>query len=614
MMRAQSLAPAVLAALAWVCAGTGRAGAQPAPVSLPTVTVFSPSIANQAPAAAFPMPVSALRYEPLADVESRNIAEAQSDVTIRGDIFENTGLKVGALSLWDPQTGHYLMELPVAPSMLGAPEILTGLDHALGAMNSEVGAVSYEWRPVRAAGFISGALGTDGLNREELYDGFAVPGSGWAADADVAHAEGNGTVQFGDFHFDRADARLEFGGGGNQTDLFAGYQASFFGWPNLYTPFNSDETENLQTILLALNSRQKFSGDSFLELGAFYRRNKDDYAFDRFAPVGPVHPFQHTTWMSGAALGGRFDIGGIILNIHAEATTDSLRSTALIYGPYHSETLEKVAFVPEESWALDGGTLSLKAGATLDNSNHLGTAWAPEVELAQAWDNGVIRRIYGSYTMTTEVPSYTALDSSPTSGLFLGNPNLGRESSRNAEGGISGVLSGWTARAALFYRWDDNLVDWTYQQNVFGRFAHPVDIQTSGLELTVRRGWTYVALVLGYTALDKTADYFGAPVTASFYALNYARQRATAAALFHLTESLDLRLDNVYRLQEPDALRTQGGNDALTSELGLDYRPSGLTGWTLSLQIDNLWNSAFQAVPGVPASRRQYSFGARYGW
>src|SRR5271165_5564305 len=105
-------------------------------VSLDAVTVVSPSVANQAPAGTFAMPVSALRYEPLVDIEPRNMAEAQSDVTIRGDTFENTGLKVGALSIFDPQTGHYLTELPVAPAMLGAPEILTGAGHAIDTMNS----------------------------------------------------------------------------------------------------------------------------------------------------------------------------------------------------------------------------------------------------------------------------------------------------------------------------------------------------------------------------------------------------------------------------------------------------------------------------------------------
>src|SRR5476651_1456434 len=112
-----------------------RLGAQ-AVTSLDAVTVFSPSVANQAPAGTFAMPVSALRYEPLVDIEPRNMAEAQSDVTIRGDTFENTGLQVGALSIFDPQTGHYLMELPIAPVMtLGAPSI-TGAEQATESMNS----------------------------------------------------------------------------------------------------------------------------------------------------------------------------------------------------------------------------------------------------------------------------------------------------------------------------------------------------------------------------------------------------------------------------------------------------------------------------------------------
>src|SRR6202789_3296524 len=109
---------------------------QDATTSLPPITVYSPSVANQSPAGTFAMPVSALRYEPLVDIEPRNMAEAQADVTIRGDTFENTGLEVGALSIFDPQTGHYLMELPVAPVMLGAPRVITGAEQATESMNS----------------------------------------------------------------------------------------------------------------------------------------------------------------------------------------------------------------------------------------------------------------------------------------------------------------------------------------------------------------------------------------------------------------------------------------------------------------------------------------------
>lgn len=583
---------------------------------LPTVTVYSPSIANQAPAGTFAMPVSSLRYDPLVDIEPRNMAEAQADVTIRGDTFENTGLQVGALSIFDPQTGHYLMELPIAPVMLGPPEILTGAPFAIDSMNATGGAVDYDWKRVGTGGFASGALGDDGLQREEVYQGFAGTGaSHLAADADWAHSSGNGTVPFGDFHFDRADARVQYVAPGSETDVFAGYQASFFGWPDLYTPFDSDETENLQTVLVDVNNREDFGVDEFIEAGAFYRRNKDDYAFDRFAPLGPVHPYQHTTWEYGASLGGRQEYDGVLLNYHAEETMDDLRSTSLIYGPYRSRTLKKISLVPEEDWAVTGGQVVLKAGASYDESNRdPSAAISPIAELSRSWNASGLRRIYASFSTTTEMPSYTALDSSPTSGLFLGNPNLGRETSRDVEVGVNGNIGGWTGQAAVFYRRDDNLVDWTYTDGVFGRSANPVDIGTEGVELVARHTWGLVAAVFGYTALAKSADYGNADITASFYALNYARQRLTAAFTLELVEHLELRLDNAARIQAPDSLRTQGGNDAIVSSLGLYWNPLAGRRFELSLLVDNLWDSAYQSVPGVPASRRQISVGATYGW
>ena len=583
--------------------------------SLPVVTVYSPSIANQAPAGTFAMPVSSLRYDPLVDIEPRNMAEAQADVTIQGDTFENTGLQVGALSIFDPQTGHYLMELPVAPVMLGAPEVLTGEPFAASSMNATGGGLAYNWKAVGTGGFATGAIGDDGLQREEVYQGLAGSGaSHLAADADWAHSSGNGTVPFGDFHFDRADARLEYLAPGSVTDLFAGYQSSFFGWPNLYTPFGSDETENLQTVLVALNNREELGQGQFIEGGAFYRRNKDDYAFSRFAPLGPTHPYQHTTWEYGASMGGRQDYDGVILNYHAEETTDWLRSTSLTYGPYHSRKLEKVTLVPEEDWAAPGGEYVLKAGASYDGSNRESGVVSPVAEISRSWSASGLRRVYASYSTTTELPSYTALDSSPTAGLFLGNPGLGRETSRDTEVGVSGNIGGWSGQAAVFYRRDDNLVDWTYTNGVFGRSANAVNLQTEGLELVARHSWGLVTAVLGYTALAKSADYMDANISASFYALNYARQRLTAALTLELTETLELRLDNAARIQEADSLRTQGGNDAINSSLGLYWRPQSTRRVELSLMVDNLWNSAFQSVPGVPASRRQLSFGATYGW
>jgi hypothetical protein len=593
--------------------------AQDGTVSLPPFSVYSNTVANQSPAGAFTMPVSALRFEPLVDLESRNVAEAQSDVTIQGDIFENTGLEVGALSLFDPQTGHYLEELPIAPAMLSAPQVVTGVDEGVTSINSTVGSVAYGWRPIREGGQASAAVGNGGLNTEELYQGFTgnpTPGgTTFGADAGWAHSESTGLIPYGDHDFNRVDGRIQLVGPGTQTDFFAGYEKKFFGWPNLYTPFDSDESENLETVLAGFNHRVDLGGGDYFEAGAFWRRNKDDYAFDRFAPLGPVHPYQHTTWLEGVSAGGRETLGWFALEYHAEATTDFLKSTSLVYGDFHTRTLDKVALMPEKSWAASGGEVTLKAGATFDGSNREGSATSPLVELARAWDaSSGLQRIFASFAETTQVPSYTALNSSPTSGLFLGNPSLGREYSRTTEVGARGVVGGWTAQADLFYRDDTDLVDWTYEQGVFGRQANPVDLNTSGAEGTLRRSWTYCTLVLGATVLTKTAQYFGPSEEASFYALNYARERVTAAVSLHLTTDLDLRWDNELRNQEPDLLRTQGGNEAYRTSVGLIWRPPVLGGAELTFQVDNLTNSAYQAVPGVPASPRQFTFGVAKAW
>jgi hypothetical protein len=120
--------------------------------------------------------------------------------------------------------------------------------------------------------------------------------------------------------------------------------------------------------------------------------------------------------------------------------------------------------------------------------------------------------------------------------------------------------------------------------------------------------------VLGYTFLDKSANYRGASVDASFYAMNFAKHRLTAAVVAQLGAGFELRMDNAARIQEDDRLRTTGGDETLISSLGLYYLPKYVPGLELSLSADNLWDSNFQEVPAVPASGRQLVAGVTYRW
>jgi hypothetical protein len=584
-----------------------------AQTSLPDFVVTGARVANDDAVGALTTPVSALRFEPRVDVQARNLAEAQADVAIRGGHFENTGFRLGAANLADPQTGHYAAELPVSPLMLSTARVETGLANALHGLNAGVGTVAFDWRPINDRAEISAAAGSDGFNRQSVYGAAARPIHGVvvAADAEWARSEGQGSISGGDHHFERSAWRGQVRGDATQTDLFVGYQKKFFGWPNLYTPFGFNESENLQTVLALLNHRWADQAGNVVNAAAFYRRNKDDYEFNRAVP-GASNPFQHTTWVRGLAIDGRLVAGPTTsLHLGAEVSADKIQSTSLTFGRYSSRTMSKLTLAPEHTVATSRGEIVVQAGASFDDSNREVSAVNPLLGVEWRTVRGTV---YAEYSTASQVASYTALNSSATAGLFRGNPNLGRAYSRNLEFGFRGEVRGWRLEAAAFVRSDDDLVDWTFRRGVTARTANAVDVRTSGMELVAARRTEHWELVVGYSWLEKSADYGTSLVDASFYALNFPRHRVTAALTARLGAGFELRSDNEYRVQEANPLRVLGGDSAFLSSLGLYYTPPAAKRWQLSARVDNLWDDDFQDVPAVPAAPRQWMAGATWRW
>ena len=113
--------------------------------------------------------------------------------------------------------------------------------------------------------------------------------------------------------------------------------------------------------------------------------------------------------------------------------------------------------------------------------------------------------------------------------------------------------------------------------------------------------------------LDKDADYGSAQVDASYYALNFARDRLTLALRYRFADSFELRLDNEYRKQEANPLRV-GDDTAFFAAASLQWNVPAISGLGIALTADNITDSEFQPFPGTPASGRQYSLAATYSW
>lgn len=598
--------------------------------SLPTLHIDSQQTANVLPVSTYETPISNLEFEPRVDLQSRNMAEAQGDVSIRGGIFENTGFRLGAATLIDPQTGHYFAELPIAPEMLSGPEILTGADNALYGFNSTVGTLSYSWSPVVDRGSLTIGGGDHDLNFQRVHQG--ITGQlgdsndwSWGVEAGISRSESDGTIKYGDHDFDRTSGRVQIIGPNSQTDFFAGYQAKFFAWPKMYTARDGElETENLKTRLFMVNHKHQYGDNSEIELTASHRQHTDHYVLRSFDPT--YYEAFHETTVSSLAVAGHHALSeAFAINYSAQLTTDEIESADLFKGAplgglergeFQSRDYIKLALLPEYTIQLaQHETLTLTAGATFDdtNRNDSEVSAIAGIEWQQGHENGNHEAVYLSYAESSQVAGYTAIGGG-TSGLFASDPTLDRETSQNLELGTRVARESWSIEAAVFYRWDSDLVDWTFESgSPNARTANNVDIETFGIEVIASKSWGDVEAIASYTYLHKDEDYGDSDIVGSFYALNFAEHRTTLGLIWRPIDLIEVRIDNEWRAQEDNALRTSDAS-AFFSHAAISFYPPNMSDLEIFVAVDNAWDDDFQDVPGTPGRSDQYSAGITLRW
>ena len=584
------------------------------------ITVEASPTANKLPVGTFDSPISNLEYDPRVDLQSRNMAEAQADVTIRGGIFENTGFRVGSVTLLDPQSGHYFAEIPIAPQMLTGPDVLTGADNALYGMNSSVGTVSFGWKPIITGGSVSLGTGTNDFNLQSIHaakntqlDSLANYTLGF--EGEYSHSQSDGTIDNGDHDFSRASARVQLASEHSQTDLFFGSQDKFFGWPNLYTPFGVNETEDLETRLWMLNHKQNYADNSNFEVSAYYRTHDDHYIYSRENPSA-FEAFHKSEVKSFGLSGRHAQSDALAINYSAQFIDDSIESTTL-ENNFTSRKYYKLSVLPEYKMALeDNKQLTFRLGAAFDDTNRDDSELSliGDITLNTQNSKGFERTFYLSYAEASQVAGYTAIGGSDSGGLFRSNYNLERETTSNLELGLLLEEQTWQLNSAIFYRKDNNLTDWTFNfDSTSARFANPVDIDTAGVEFLATKHFDTAKLIASYTYLHKSENYGAADIDASFYALNFPDHRLTLGAVYNPTDILEFRIDNEWRTQHKNSLRN-GNDNALFTQLTLKITPPQLSNLFITLAADNLWDESFEEIPGTPGRGEQYTLSATYSW
>jgi hypothetical protein len=591
-----------------------------ADTELTEITVEERRVANDQPAGTFATPITVLRFNPATELQSRGLPEGQADVTVRGGLFENTGFRIGAVTLTDPQTGHYAAELPIDPALLSTPEIRTGIDNALNGFNSNVATIAYSLPQLHRNGSVLLGGGSDSLNFQSLRYatvGERGEGASLGLQLSAARSEGDGSLPDGDHEFERYNLQMQYLDGNSQSDLIIAYQDKFFGWPGAYTGFATlPETDHTKTTLVLGNHRRE-SDHGWWQASAFYRGLEDDYDFNRTTQeANAPGSFDHETRVYGAGIHGLVERGAWNWNYGLQLTADELlESTDLINGDFTSRNYASLRIVPSIDLAQRGDSVvTLRAGVVMDTSNRDDSEILPVLGISHRSDTRRGSRSMSlEYAGTSQVPGYTALKSSPA-GLFGGNPDLGRERADELTFTLGWDTQDRQTELTAFYRRDDDLVDWTFASGTpNARQANAVDVDVVGAVISFVRSWQTLQLAAAYTYLDKDADYGTATVDASFYALNFARHRATLAVRYDITDSLQLRLDNEYRQQEENTLRASSDNAFIVSA-AMNWASASRKGLSVMLSADNLGDDDYQQFPGTPAVGRQLSLSLRYDW
>ena len=589
---------------------------------------------NDEPAMGLATAVTALRFSPGVDLQARGYPELQSDLTIRGSTFEQTSLRLGVLPVYDPQTGHYTAELPFSSAMLTAPRFATGTANAFGGFNSSVGTLALGWAPIEERGFLMAGGGTDALWYGELYQGARLGGasSPWRIDLGMGHGQGDGTIEQGDFRVSRISGRLQHLSNRGQTDLFVGYLDKFYGWPGLYVAdvFGRlfPETDEYQNTVVGLNHERRFPEGHSIAFGALVRQMDDDYEFNRLAP-GTA--FEHLTRSASAALEGAFSLNeqwsfrGRLLVVQDEL----VRSTSLTHGDgatgndFTKRNHLRGALAAAYEWKREhlAGRIDfgLTGAATDQDAGRISPMGRLELQVWRAGEDRLL--FFADLAESSQVAGYTALRS-PQNGLFGGNPNLGVEVSRSFESGLRWAKKDWELHALVFHRADRDLLDWTFvSSNVnpssgknTARQANALELDTYGIEVSLRRLLQRGEWALGAAWMEKQPDYGSGAVDASFYALNFPEIRVTANARWEILASrLEVEGDLEWRQQYENSLRNGSANATLVT-LSLRWRPWRKHLTQLVWLGDNLLDDDFEEFPGTPGVGRHFSIRLVHPW
>lgn len=507
---------------------------------------------------------------------------AQQDLSIRGSSYSGAGISINGLNLKVPYSAHFNSDVPFMDSVLSEPDRKTGLENAAGHL---IGTAAYSTPQRTYESLYSASIGSKERYQATLFG--STENIGGFIDGEKART----------IDYDANDLKRYTGGAFVQFeqnnwlfDFLTGSESKTFGTQGYYgIPGNVYAEEETDDDLLFFSASKGNPNDDFLRASASFREFNDYY-------IIPSSAFEHevlSRYGAVAAEGRTLEIQNIALffrgDLEHERVSGDIGS--------HDRTRGSILLLPEARFE----RFVFKAGM---NSVFQTDESADVLPLAEidwlATDNSTV---YAAYSETVQQPDFQTLY---YNGPFRnGNTALAQQHASSAELGFRQFLSAsldW--HLAGFFRELEQASDW-----VAGTATDLGTLDTSGLESGI--GFypsESLNIRLFYQWLHKNNE-----TENGLYETDYPEHLLNLSVYWKLLDVFAVDFYQSARWQTENTVRTSDDFGTVAT-LGLHYFPRFADKVRLSLLADNLWDSDFQAVPGLKPRPFTVSAGVALAW
>jgi len=392
-----------------------------------------------------------LQYTGAVDIRRRGVNGVQADVGIRGSTFNQIVVLINGVRMTDPQTGHHMMNLPVALEDIERIEIIKGPAARIFGMNAMAGAINIITKTQQSGEFTMKA----GVNLS-AFETFGVslsahlPSKFLDQSLSLSRQGSEGYRYNTDYNintiFYQADLKLKRQA---PIQLQAGFTERTFGANGFYANENFiDQYEEVRTGFVSATTNMTF-GNFMLKPRVSWRTNKDDYVFLRQDPSFFMNEHRSNTYIGElhSSYASALGVTGIGLDVSRETlSSNNLGERArTILGIFLEQRMQ---FLDDK--------LAATFGFYANKVSERALKIYPGVDVS--YEVNRYLSFYTTANWSDRVPTYTNLYY--TSRTEQGNKNLVAESATSYELGAKYNTSNLSLTVAGFRRDNTNLIDW----------------------------------------------------------------------------------------------------------------------------------------------------------